>query len=171
MARKKTLPPGWQGTGEHPATTQQIRTIHTLKNQLGMADEAYLHLIARHGLGVTSSKDLTRNQASKVITEMSGKLPDARPTPAPATGKARKKAKPRPVTTQDNIVALATPPQKLLIGYLINEIDWYLHGSFEAWLQKNMRLDKIVTKEEASRVIEGLKGLKKHGHASAAARS
>jgi hypothetical protein len=166
MARKKTIPPGWQGTGNHPATPQQIKAIHTLKNQLHMADESYVDLIARHGLGVTSSKDLTRTQASKVITEMAAKLPGAAPQPSTKTGN-----KTKPVTTQGNVTALATPPQKILIGHLSRDIDWYRHGSFEAWLEKNMRLSKVVTKEEASRVIEGLKGLKKHGHASTAARS
>jgi hypothetical protein len=166
MARKKTLPPGWQGTGHHPATPQQIKAIHSLRGQLHMADESYVDLIARHGLGVMSSKDLTRNQASKVIAEMIAKLPGATPQPSTKTSK-----KTEPVTTRGNVVAFATPPQKILIGHLTREIDWYRHSSFEAWLEKNMGLSKVVTKEEASRVIEGLKGLKKHGHASAAARS
>jgi hypothetical protein len=175
MARKsKTLPPGWKGTAHHPATTQQIRTIHTLKGELRMDDEPYRDVIARHGLGVVSSKDLTRAQASAVIVEMMGKLHGGalKPTSTPrrpgrkSNKRAPTKPKPEPITTHGNVIALATPPQHALIGHLIAEVNWYAHGSYADWLKANMRLDKIVTKEEASRVIEGLKGLKRHGHAS-----
>jgi hypothetical protein len=163
MARKsKTLPPGWKGSAHMPASPQQIRTIHTLKGQLGMDDEPYRAMIARHGQGVCSSKDLTRAEASKVIVEMTHKLQDA--APAPTSQKPRKK--PDPITTQGNVTALATPPQRALIGHLSAEVNWYSHGSYEDWLRKNMGLDRVVTKEEASRVIEGLKGLKRHGHAA-----
>jgi hypothetical protein len=164
MARKKTLPPGWKGTAHMPATPQQIRTIHTLKGQLRMDDEPYRDLIARHGQGVCSSKDLTRAEASKVIMEMANKLHGAEPAPAPAARKPRKKEE--PITTHGNVTALATPPQRALIGHLAAEINWYAHGSYEDWLHKNMGLERIVTKEEASRVIEGLKGLKRHGHSA-----
>lgn len=162
MARKKTLPPGWKGTAHLPATPQQIRTIHTLKGLLGMADEPYRDVIARLGQGVCSSKDLTRAEASKVITEMNGKLNGA--DPAPAARKPREKA--APVTTQGNVTALATPPQRALIGHLAAEVNWHAHGGYADWLAKNMGLEKVVTKEEAARVIEGLKGLKRHGHAA-----
>ena len=152
MARKKTLPPGWKGSAHMPASPQQIRTIHALKRQLDMDDGPYRDMIARHGQGVCSSKDLSRAEASKVIMEMANKLHGAEA---------------EPVTTQGNVTALATPPQRALIGHLSAEINWYAHGSYDDWLRKNMGLDKIVTKEEASRVIEGLKGLKRHGHAAA----
>lgn len=201
MARKpKTLPPGWKGTGHLPITAAQIKAIHTLKGKLKMDDAAYVHVIARHGDGVMTSKDLTRRQASKVITELSNKLNGTTPqtpwtrtkaakskpaaqadlnaalhklldgdsaaTPAPTPAPARGRGRPaKAVTTQGNVTALATPEQRALIGHLIAEVNWHKHGSYEAWLLKNQGIEKVVTKEQARNVIEGLKGLKKHGHA------
>lgn len=167
MARpKKPLPSDWKGTAHKPATNQQIITIHTLKSRLRMDDEPYVEVISRHGLGVVSSKDLNRKQASAVITELALKLNGpaqaAKPLSKP---KGKAKAKAAPVTTRDNVVALATPPQRALIGHLAQEVDWHRHGSYEAWLLKNQKLEKVTTKEEARSVIEGLKGLKQHGHA------
>lgn len=161
MARKpKTLPPGWKGTGHLPATKAQIVSIHALQRQLGMAEEPYRELIARHGQGVMSSRFLTRKEASKVITEMVTKLGGA----LPGYHAARQDG--ATVTTEGNITALATPAQRALIGHLVREVNWYAHGSYEDWLRKNLGLERIVTKEEAARTIEGLKGLKQHGHAT-----
>lgn len=189
----KKLPNNWKGTGHLPATKKQTDTIHAFKHSLQMSDDAYRMLIARHGQGVMHSNELSRKQASAVISEMefkSGQTPTkmnyrfTRETGKPAKpGKSLSKdeaklaisellemhgvvaIKTAPVTTKDNVVALATPPQRALIGHLVLEVNWYEHGSFEAWLLKNMGLEQVATKEEAARVIEGLKGLKSHGHA------
>jgi hypothetical protein len=74
-------------------------------------------------------------------------------------------SKSKPVISQGNVVALATPLQTILIGHLVSEVIWHEKGSYEAWLLKSMGLEKVVTKEQAGKVIEGLKGLKRHGHA------
>lgn len=172
MARpKKPLPPGWKGTAHLPATKTQIKCIHTLANKLRMEADAYHYLLARHAEGVMHSNDLNRKQASAVITELAAKVngtPAKAPAPVKSKARARTqgKSKDAPITSRDNIVALATPPQRALIGHLIEEVVWHAHGgSYEAWLLKNQKLEKVATKEEARRVIEGLKGLKAHGHA------
>jgi hypothetical protein len=64
------------------------------------------------------------------------------------------------------VVVLASIPQTCLIAHLVGEINWYENGSYDAWLKKNMGLDKVATKEQARMVIEGLKGLKRNGHAA-----
>lgn len=148
MPRTKTVPTGWKGTAHRPATPNQIAKIHTLKSVLGMAEEDYRIAIARHGQGVTSSKDLTRAEATRLINELDAKA----------------QARPEKVTSQGNVIALATIPQKALIGHLVDEVDWYTHGGFTGWLRTQMRIEEVITKEDASRVIEGLKGLKRHGH-------
>jgi len=157
--KKKTFPPNWKGTAHLPATKPQLQTLHGLKRSMGMDDDAYRMLIVRHGNGVEHSSELTRRQASQVISEMMQKS-GAAPAAAPAPSKPKAKA----VTSQGNVVALATPPQTILIGHLVQEIRWHEQGSYEAWLKKNLGLDKIVTKEQARNAIEGLKGLKRHGH-------
>ena len=147
----KALPQGWKGTGHRPATPAQISQIHVYKNRLNMDDEGYRALIARHGQGVMSSKDLSRAEASKVISELAKKADGSAPA--------------KPVTTGGNVTALATPAQKALIGHLVREVAWHAHGSFADWLLANQGIGQVITKEQASRTIEGLKGLKRNGHA------
>lgn len=166
---QKARPANWKGTAHLPATKLQIRTLHTLQGKLHMDEESYRIVIARHGLGVIHTNDLNRKQASAAISELSLKLDGApkAPTTAPSRRTKRGQAKPEPVTSKGNVVALATPPQLLLIKHLVDEINWHPHGgNFEAWLKKNQGVEKVVTKEQARNVIEGLKGLKRHGHAA-----
>ena len=145
-----------------PITPAQIKAIHTLAGRLHLEDKAYRAIIARLGQGVTTSKDLTQREASAVIREMVGKLcKDS----APARDRPERPKAPRTADTGGNVVALVTPAQAGLIVALITEINWHGQGGFAAWLQKNMGIAKVQTKEQAQRVINGLKGLKRHGHA------
>lgn len=151
-----------------PITPAQIKAIHVLAGRIGLDDEAYRAIIARLGQGVTTSKDLTQREASAVIRELEGKLGQRPGSTAatPAIAKARAATqRPKTPDSQGNVVALATPAQAGLIDNMITEIDWHQHGGFAAWLKRNMGIDKVQTKEQAQKVINGLKGLKRHGHA------
>ena len=153
MKARNHPPKPLQGTGHLPATKPQLQTLHGMKRAMAMDDDDYRTLVKLHGKGVEHSNELTRKQASALISELEIKS-GSKPT-----------LPPKPVTTQGNVVALASPPQLALIGHLVREVDWYEHGSYAAWLKKNLGLDKVVTKEQARNAIEGLKGLKVHGHA------
>lgn len=147
-------------------TKDQIKTIHTLKGKLGMADESYVALISRIGLGVMTSKDLSSRQATAVISEMEYKLGE-RPAPRPSKPKVKPAT---PSKSGGNVIALATPGQQQLISDLVCEVNWHQHGGFAPWLAKMFKLDAVRTKEDAQKVINGLKGLKQHGHAKKGSR-
>ena len=151
--KARKFPKDLHGTGQLPATKPQLQTLHGMKRAMAMDDDDFRTLVKRHGKGVEHSNELTRKQASSLISELEIKSGIKPALP------------PKPVTSKGNVVALATPPQLALIGHLVREVDWYEHGAYEAWLKQNMGLDKVVTKEQARNTIEGLKGLKGHGHA------
>lgn len=149
-------------SGKQPATKPQIATLHKLKGVLTFDDATYEAIVQRFSGGkVSHTHELSRAQASEMIAELLDKSVKQGHQEKPGKPKAPKKSK-------DNVVVMANPLQKALIGHLIAEIQWFEHGSYEAWLKKNMGLDKVATKEEASKVIEGMKGLQRHGHAKKA---
>lgn len=47
--------------------TTEIKLIHIAKTSLGLADDSYRALLAKHGGGATSSKDLTASQRKKLL--------------------------------------------------------------------------------------------------------
>ena len=148
-------------SGKLAVTKPQISTLHKLKGVLKYDDATYQSIVERFSGGAVShTHELTRAQASEMIAELLDKSVKQGHQEKPDKPKAPKKSK-------DNVVVMANPMQKALIGHLINEIQWFEHGSYEAWLKKNMGLEKVATKEEAGKVIEGLKGLKRHGHEKA----
>ncbi|MFA7465182.1 MAG: hypothetical protein WCY54_09020, partial [Syntrophales bacterium] len=58
-----------------------------------------------------------------------------------------------------NVILLLSPEQLAMINSLRAEIRWRYMDGYERWLKKYMKLSTIRTSLEASRVIEGLKGL------------
>lgn len=159
-----------------PITPAQIKAIHTMARQLGMFSEAgeklpaYIDLIARHGEGVITSTQMLSSQASAAIRELEDRLgtktTQAKTAARQGIDKAKAAAK-RPPTpnSQGNVVAMATPGQRDLINNLLAEINWHAHGGFAPWLKKYYGLTEVKTKEQAQKVINGMMGLKKHGHA------
>jgi hypothetical protein len=140
-----------------PITKPQISTLHKLKAVLKWDDATYELAVQRFGGGKSHTNELTRGQASAMIAELLFKSVKEKQQEKPKKAKA-------PKTSTGNVVVLANPMQMALIGHLIAEINWYEHGSYEAWLSTNMGIEKVATKEQAANVIEGLKGLKRHGH-------
>ena len=63
------------------------------------------------------------------------------------------------------LVHLPTPKQFQLIHDLRREVAWDHADGYRRWLKTCLGLDKVVDRDDASRVIQGLKGLKRGGHA------
>lgn len=137
------------------ATQQQIRAIQIARRSLPEMDDAiYRDLIREISGGTTdSSTKLTIQQASSLLDVMK------------KFGFQLKPNKPTPVKDTTIVVSMVTPSQRSLINHLIKEINWQTPNGYARWLKAKMGLDVVATKAQASRVIEGLKGLKEHGHA------
>lgn len=142
-------------TVSRPISPAQIRAIHVGKREAGMDNDTYRELLGSYG--VASSRELTMALASEVIERL-----------ASATGYTQYRAtpKPRPAkTSSGNLICLATPAQRAYIEKLKAQVAWREQDGFERFLKSRMRIEQVGTKKEASRVIEGLKGLLEHGHA------
>lgn len=72
------------------STRALLAKIHIAKKQLGLDDETYRAIIARHGAGKTSSRELTIAQMDAVLREFTAK--GWAPTPPKAKGNSRKLA-------------------------------------------------------------------------------
>lgn len=57
------------------------------------------------------------------------------------------------------VITMATAVQRALIEVLKANIVWKI--SYQAWLEKRMRIQKVLTTKDAFKVIEGLKGMLK----------
>lgn len=162
-----------------PITPQQIKLIQIGRRDLGL-DEVTYREILRERFGVDSSKLLTMSQATELVNAfMSGgfkptpkpfppakpKPPQAATTPSGAAPKppVRRAAKPPAITTGEKVVAMVTPAQRAYIEDLRAEIPWRVENGYQRWLEHNMGLTRVATRTEASRVIEGLKGMRKNG--------
>lgn len=71
------------------STKAMLAKIHIAKKDLGLDDDTYRSIIARHGEGKTSSRDLTIAQMDAVLREFTGKgwqpkQPKAGKRPKPA---------------------------------------------------------------------------------------
>ena len=128
-------------------TRHQIRAIHAAANALGMDDGAYRAML--EAWGVTSSRDLTKEQAIEVIDWLNGNTR--------ATGRGRPPRLPAGATR------LATPPQLALIQSLRGEIQWRVVDGFARWMKRSLGIDAIRTSAEAGRVIEALKRMRRDG--------
>ena len=137
-----------------PITKPQIRAIHVALHRKGIDDATYRDLLKR-GWGANSCLDLTRAQASDLLLRLGRSLarqpgeqpprpPRAAPSPAPA-----------------GVTALPTPAQRKLIEDLAGEIEWMDGDGYRRWLFKSMRIRAVSTREQAGKVIEGLKAMRR----------
>jgi hypothetical protein len=157
----------------------QLRAIQSQRRRLGLDDDTYRRALGQYrccteppetgkpwpaaGAPCASSTHLSRAQARSLITRWtiagapvggpySGHRPD--PTDQEARG----------------LHVLPTPAQRALIGRLIPEIAWREADGYRLWLGSSLRLNPATaprTYREAEAIIEGLKGLQRHGHAAA----
>lgn len=129
------------------ADKKQIQLIHIAKQQLALDDETYRETL-EYRYNVTSAKDLSYNQASNFIGFLSEK-----------GFKFKKKNKPLKAKKADNIIELATPAQHKLIDVLKNNIVWKVENGYELYIKKRLKINKVITKADAFKVINALKGM------------
>jgi hypothetical protein len=148
---------------------KQTQLLHIAKSQCKLSDVEYRDLLAGHSKDKkTSSKDLTYSEADAVLNYFVKTLgfkirtrgcnplflKDCNPLfsrPARARG-------PLP----GNVTALPSPDQLKLIDALGAQVAWKYADGFQRWLAKYVKTDKIRTSAQASRCIEGLKGMLKN---------
>ncbi|MBV5274420.1 MAG: hypothetical protein JZU52_12525 [Lamprocystis purpurea] len=164
-----------------PATRKQIAALHTQRTRLGLDEATYRRALANYrctltaptgprpvgedwpalGAPCTSSLHLSRRQARSLITRWT--LAGA-PVGGPYSGSR--------VDAQTQAAAgahpLPTPAQRAFIARLVDEINWRTADGYHGWLQTNLHQDPATAPRSyaaAAAIIEGLKGLQRHGHA------
>ena len=134
----------------------QIKLIHIAKSQLKI-DEALYRSMLRRWFDVLSSKELTYAQATTFIDELKKKgfkIKRKNPPKSPfAKGGLRGLKAP-------NLIQLASPQELILIERLKADIKWQYHDGFGRWLKKYYGFERIKTRKEAQKVIEGLKKMR-----------
>ena len=145
---------------------KQIQLIHIAKSQLGLSEDDYRDIIRAQTKGKkNSSKALTYFEADGLIAyfktlgfkiqsnyiRTSGAAKRSRRQPANDRRRARQ--------TPANVVAIASRDQMELIDALVQKIHWRVEDGFQRWLTRYMKIEKVKTAAQASRTIEGLKGM------------
>ena len=146
-------------------TVAQVKSIHVALHRLGLEDAEYRELLK--DWNVSTCKDLTRRQASDLLARLGRPLPNP-PGAKPKTPRRRRIANPAdapPPEDGDGIIRLATPDQRGLIDELAGEIAWETDDGYVRWLRRSLGLERVRTRADANRTIQGLRGLKAHGHA------
>ena len=136
-------------------TGSQVRAIHVTLSRAGIDDETYRGIL-NEGYGVDTCKALTRRQASELLRQLGVALrnpPGKRPK-SPRTPTSRAKLPP-------GVTRLSSPAQRQLIHELASEIPWREPDGYARWLKQNQGIRRVATAQQAARVIEGLKALKK----------
>lgn len=142
---------------DRPITRAQVRAIHVAITRQGIDDEDYRARL-RAGWGVTTSKALTRRQASQLLHELQV------PMPAPV----RKEHPPRPRRRRRDsarVARMVSPAQRALIEELAGEIDWRESDGYQRWLRSNMGIERVASAEQAARVIQGLLAMRRRTEA------
>jgi len=131
---------------EKKITEKQLKIIWTLARQLGM-DSELLHETVFDVTGKDSLKKLTVPEAVGIID---GLVDDG--------AKIRKKRKPRR-GLPENVVELLTGKQIRLIEYLVDQLGWDNPNQLKGFNRRVIKKERICTKQEASKIIEGLKAM------------
>lgn len=129
------------------ADKKQLQLIHIAKNQLGLDDDTYIDTL-QYRYNVSSSKDLTYNQASALIAmfiKNGFRIP--------------KKREKTTIKKHNKVIRLATPTQYKLIEVLKKNIVWKYENGYELYIQKRFKIDKVISIDDAFKVINGLKGI------------
>ena len=147
-----------------PITAAQVRAIHCALRAKDIDDAVYrLILLAEYG--AASCKELTRREASRLLSRLGRPLAHP-PGGLPHTGTRRPiQAPAERQVPPDGVVHLATRRQRDLIDRLVDEVAWEVDDGYRRWLTRSLGITRVGTRDEAGRVIEGLRGLKRHGHA------
>jgi len=133
----------------------QKSLIHIGIAELGIDDETYRLMLKRYG--VDTCKDLQYSEASALIDDLKKKgfrIKRKRIRPSYAKPSAGKKP--------SNVVYLPTRQQLSLIDHLRQDVIWRVEGGFFLWMKKFLGRTYVKNEKEAQKVIEALKGIKKH---------
>lgn len=136
-----------------PITPSQIRAIHAALPRRGLSDDDY-RAILRERYDVETCKALTRRQAHDLLLTLGRALP----RPPGAKGPRRRQPATR---AAKGAVRMVTPAQRALIEELAGEVAWREADGYRRWLGHTMRLGRVSTAAQASRVIEGLKAMRR----------
>ena len=145
---------------DRPITPAQVRAIHVALHALGIDDAAYRERL-QHGWGVRSCKELTRRQASGLLASLG-----VRPAQRGAPDRSAASSPSRPAR-EPGVTRLPSPAQRRLIAELSREVDWREPDGYPLWLAGNMGLVRVATADQAGRVIEGLKAIRRRQQRSA----
>ncbi len=145
----------------------QIKLIHIAKTQLGLSEDEYRQTIGAQTHGKKwSSKDLTYFEADGLISYFKTLGFKIRSNCIQSSGHARRKrwayANAARRERNHNVVVLASRNQMQMIDALVSKVPWRYDDGYQRWLSRYMRIERIVTADHASKVIEGLKGLLMH---------
>ena len=135
----------------------QVKMIHTAIAKLGLSDDDY-RTILQGRFKKKSSTALTYTEAHNLI-EYFKALGFKITRRTKERGYSRRV---RRLHLKDKVVFLPTIQQMNLIEILVKKVDWLYEDGYERWRKKYMKIGRITTTEEASTVIEGLKGLIAH---------
>jgi len=131
---------------ERKITGKQLKMIWTLARQLGM-DSELLHDMVFNITGKDSLKKLSVPEAIGIID---GLVDDG--------AQVRKKRKKR-VRVGPNVIELLTGSQIRLIEYLVGKLGWNNPNQLKGFNSRVIKKERICTKQEASKIIEGLKAI------------
>ena len=137
-----------------PITPAQIRAIHVVLSRRGLDDDDYRGLL-RDRFNVDTCKALTRRQASELLLAL------GRPLPQPPGGERKSRRRQPRTKAGGNVRRMITPGQRGLIEALAQEIAWREPDGYRRWLGKSLSLERVTTAEQAARVIEGLKAMRR----------
>lgn len=149
-----------------PITASQVRSIRVALARHGIDEETYRAMLARYG--VATSKALTRRQASELLTTLGHPLPRP-PGSGPAPTRRRRAAEAAQAGPRSGprasgpVVPLATPLQRVFIEELRAAVRWREPDGYPRWLRHTMGMERVATKAQAARVIEGLKAMRDRG--------
>lgn len=138
-----------------PITVGQIRAIHAALAVQGIDDATYREML-QSGWGARSCKHLSIAEANSLLNHLNGRQNRRR-----RRQPIRRPARPAAVQSRAGVVRLPSPAQQQLIVALVSEVQWRSAGGYAAWLKRSLGLDRVRTAEDAQRVINGLKGLKR----------
>lgn len=137
---------------------KQIQLIHIARTQLRLSEVNYRAIIAGRTNGKKeSSADLTYDEATAVIDYMIKQGFRIKPKYVGREKAAKRvwRSGKRPA----NVYCLASTAQLNMVNALAAKVQWRVQDGFARWMKKYMKIDRIKTEDEASTVIEGLKGM------------
>jgi phage gp16-like protein len=134
---------------------KQIQLIHIAAHQLRLSREEYEAAIMGQTKGRTaSSKELTYSEAHDLIEHFKSLGFRIRSRKCGWCAPRRDRGKVAP-----NITYMVSQGQTDMIAALKDQVRWRCADGYERWLSKYAKTDQVRTSLQASRVIEGLKGI------------